>query len=121
MLAASLGAVAGLNLPCAFAQETSEQKDTSLPPVVVSEAIYPGLALSKPEYTGSRMGLTPLETPASVEVISGETIRARGDQSVREAVTRATGITGNPSPGNGGTSLTARGFAGQGSVMQLLD
>ncbi len=47
------------------------------------------MALSKPEYTGSRMGLTPLETPASVEVLSGETIRARGDQSVREAVTRA--------------------------------
>ncbi|WP_459568209.1 TonB-dependent receptor plug domain-containing protein [Cupriavidus sp. 8B] len=67
------------------------------------------------------MGLTPLETPASVEVISGETIPARGDQSVREAVTRATGITGNSAPGNGGTSLTARGFAGQGSVMHLLD
>ncbi|MGT2490269.1 TonB-dependent receptor plug domain-containing protein [Cupriavidus basilensis] len=52
--------------------------------------------------TGSRLGLTLLETPASVEVLSGETIRERGDQSVREAVTRTTGITSNGAPGNGG-------------------
>lgn len=122
MLAASVGTVASFNMPCVLAQESaSESRHTSLPAVTVSEAAQPGLALSKPEYTGSRLGLTPLETPASVEVLSGETIRARGDQSVREAVTRATGITANPAPGNGGTSLAARGFAGQGSVMQLLD
>src|SRR5207253_835596 len=47
--------------------------------------------------------------------------RERGDLSVREAVTRATGITSNGAPGNGGTALAARGFAGQGSVMQLYD
>lgn len=122
LLAASLGTVAGLNLPYAFAQETpAEKRESTLPAITVSEVAQPGLTLSKPEFTGSRLGLTPLETPASVEVLSGETIRARGDLSVREAVTRATGITANPAPGNGGTSLAARGFAGQGSVMQLLD
>ena len=125
LLAASLGAVASFNIPCAVAREAdTERKEGTLPAVTVSESArldQPGLALSKPEFIGSRLGLTPLETPASVEVLGGETIRARGDQSVREAVTRATGITGNPAPGNGGTSLTARGFAGQGSVMQLLD
>ncbi|WP_423195579.1 MULTISPECIES: TonB-dependent receptor [unclassified Cupriavidus] len=103
------------------AQSAAATGETSLPAVVVSESAQPGLALSRQAYTGSRLGLTPLETPASVEVISGETMRARGDQSVREAVTRATGITANPAPGNGGTSLAARGFAGQGSVMQLYD
>ncbi|WP_404994535.1 TonB-dependent receptor [Cupriavidus pauculus] len=122
LFAASLGTVASLNAPCAIAQELSEPKSKALPPVVISETPgAPGLALSTPTFTGSRLGLTPLETPASVEVLDGETIRARGDQSVREAVTRATGITGNPAPGNGGTSLAARGFSGQGSVMQLLD
>jgi len=100
MFAASLGTVASLNAPCAIAEELSESKNKALPPVVVSEtASAPGLALSTPAFTGSRLGLTPLETPASVEVLDGETIRARGDQSVREAVTRATGITGNPAPG----------------------
>lgn len=112
----SLGVIAALQLP-----QNAAAQDAALPAVVVSESAYPGLALTTPETTGSRLGLTPMETPASVEVLTGETIRERGDQTVREAVTRATGITANPAPGNGGTALAARGFAGQGSVMQLYD
>jgi iron complex outermembrane receptor protein len=38
-----------------------------------------------------------------------------------QAATRATGITGSPGPGNGGTAMAARGFSGHGSVMQLFD
>ena len=70
---------------------------------------------------GSRLNLNSLETPASVESLSGERIRARGDRSVQDAVTRTTGITNNGTPGNGGSSYSARGFVGQGSVMQLYD
>lgn len=92
-----------------------------LAPVVVQERTEPGLVLSQPASTGSRMGLTPLETPASIDVLTGDTIRARGDQSVREAVVRTAGMTSNAAPGNGGTALVARGFAGHGSVMQLYD
>ncbi|MBA2125443.1 TonB-dependent siderophore receptor [Hyphomicrobium methylovorum] len=81
-----------------------------------------GLNLSKPATSGSRLGLTPLETPASVEVISGETIRERGQTSVVDAVTQnAAGFTSTASPGNGGTGLATRGFSGHGSVMQLYD
>lgn len=132
-LALSLGAFAGLGADAAWAAEDarpseraqsqpSRSDSTVLPPVVISSASQPpGLALSEPTSTGSRLGLTPRETPASVEVLSGDTIRERGDLSVREAVTRATGITANGAPGNGGTALAARGFAGQGSVMQLYD
>ncbi|QOT80870.1 TonB-dependent receptor [Cupriavidus basilensis] len=132
-LALSLGAFAGIGADAAWAAEDAQPSEraqsqrsrgdsTVLPPVVVSSASQPpGLALSEPTSTGSRLGLTPLETPASVEVLSGDTIRERGDLSVREAVTRATGITSNGAPGNGGTALAARGFAGQGSVMQLYD
>jgi iron complex outermembrane receptor protein len=79
------------------------------------------LAIDEPTQTGSRLGLTPLETPASIEVLGGDTIRARGDVSVIDAATRATGITGSPGPGNGGTAMAARGFSGHGSVMQLFD
>lgn len=71
--------------------------------------------------TGSRLGLTILDTPASVETLSGDQIRARGDLSIVEAVTRATGISSVANPGNGGTALAARGFSGQGSVMILYD
>ncbi len=85
-------------------------------------ATKPGLNLDTPASTGSRLGLSPLETPASVEVISGETIRERGQQSVNDAVTQnATGFTNAGEPGNGGTSLTVRGFSGQNSVMRLYD
>ena len=82
----------------------------------------PGLNLDAPASTGSRLNLTPLETPASVQVIPGEAIRERGQQSVSDAVTQnAAGFTSLAAPGNGGTSLAARGFAGHGSVMQLYD
>lgn len=71
--------------------------------------------------TGSRLDLTPLQTPATVSIIEGELIRARGDMSIIEAQSRAVGITNVGNPGNGGTALAARGFAGQGSVLQLID
>ncbi|BBC71536.1 TonB-dependent receptor [Altererythrobacter sp. B11] len=69
--------------------------------------------------TGSRLGLSGLETPATVSIVDGDDIRARGDLSVIAAVTRATGVTNAGSPGNGGTALAMRGFSGQGSVLQL--
>lgn len=82
----------------------------------------PGLNLDTPAATSSRLGLTPLETPASVEVISGDTIRERGQTSVNEAVTQnATGFTSSAAPGNGGSSLSVRGFVGHSSVMRLYD
>jgi len=78
-------------------------------------------ALTTPDSTGSRLGLTPLETPASISVIDGDAIRAIGDMSIVEAESRAPGITSVANPGNGGTALAARGFSGQGSVLQLVD
>ena len=108
----------------AFAQSggtTNGGINNSLAPVQVEASRYAPLAIDEPSHTGSRLGLTPLETPASIEVLSGDTLRARGDVSVVEAVTRATGITATPGPGNGGTAMAARGFTGHGSVMQLFD
>jgi iron complex outermembrane receptor protein len=71
--------------------------------------------------TGSRLGLTPLETPASINIIDGDALRARGDLTVMDGVTRAPGVTNAGNPGNGGTALAMRGFDGQGSVLQLFD
>ncbi|WP_436318177.1 TonB-dependent receptor [Variovorax boronicumulans] len=98
-----------------------DRHNNSLAPVQVEASRHTPLAIDEPSQTASRLGLTPLETPASIEVLTGDTIRARGDVSVVEAVTRATGITGSPGPGNGGSALAARGFTGHGSVMQLFD
>jgi iron complex outermembrane receptor protein len=77
--------------------------------------------LKTPTQAGSRLDLTPLETPASIAVLDGDQIRTRGDPSIVDAVTRAPGITSAANPGNGGTALAARGFSGQGSVLQLTD
>jgi iron complex outermembrane receptor protein len=80
-----------------------------------------GLGLSEGAGTGSRLDLSPLLTPASIEVLSGDVIRQRGDSSIVESVTRAAGITSEATPGDGGTALSARGFVGHNSIMHLLD
>jgi iron complex outermembrane receptor protein len=77
--------------------------------------------LNTPDTTGSRLGLTPLETLATVSVLDGATIRARGDMSIADAESRAPGFTSVGSIGNGNTALAARGFTGQGSILQLID
>lgn len=82
----------------------------------------PGLNLQVPDAVGSRLGLSALETPASVEIVPGETIRQRGQTTVNQALTQdAAGFTSTAAPGNGDTGLAVRGFAGHGSVMQLYD
>ncbi|GGB91437.1 TonB-dependent receptor [Novosphingobium endophyticum] len=111
-------ALAALVLPTlGYAEDASEAADRS-------DILVLGTRTDEaevPTQTGSRLGLTILETPASVETLAGDVIRARGDLSIVDAVTRATGISSVANPGNGGTGLAARGFSGQGSVMQLYD
>lgn len=71
---------------------------------------------------GSRLGLTPLETPASVDIISGDVVRDRGQSRLAEAVSQnATGFSYIGTPGNGLASFSTRGFTGVGSVTSLYD
>ena len=115
-----LGGIAVLSL--AGAHPVAADNETVLKPVKVKvDDIQPDLNLTQPNTGGSRLQLTPLETPASIEVISGDTIRERGDTRVIDAITRAVGFSDVGAPGNGSTALAARGFNGQGSVMQLYD
>lgn len=100
----------------ARADEAADSRDTDILVVGRTQA-----ALTVPTSTGSRLGLTPLETPATVSIVDGEELRARGDLTIVDAVTRAPGISTSANPGNGGTALVARGFSGQGSVLQLYD
>jgi len=80
-----------------------------------------GPALDQPAATGTLLGLTPMETPASIEIISREQLTQRGDVSVTDAVARAAGISAFGHPGNGNSSLASRGFTGSTSVTQLYD
>lgn len=82
----------------------------------------PTLTLNQTASSGSRLNLTRLQTPASIEIINAETIAERGQHSVIDAVTQnATGFTASPAPGNGGLSFNTRGFTGNSTVMTLYD
>jgi iron complex outermembrane receptor protein len=77
--------------------------------------------MAVPAPTATRLGLTPLETPASLAIVTGETIRQRGDVTVEEAEVRMVGVTTQSSPGNGFAARTSRGFGGVNSMMKLYD
>jgi iron complex outermembrane receptor protein len=91
-------------------------------PSPAAAAAAPTLNLTGPASSGSRLNLTRLQTPASVEVITAETIAERGQHNVLDAVTQnATGFTASPAPGNGSLAFNTRGFTGNGTVMTLYD
>ena len=69
----------------------------------------------------SKLGLSVKQIPASIDVISGQAIRYRNDLSVLNAVSRSASFVGAGNPGNGGSSISARGFTGQDAVTKLYD
>lgn len=69
--------------------------------------------------TGSRLGLTSRETPASITVIDKATIEQRGAQTTQEALERAPGILVSSQPGSAG-SVSMRGFTGA-QITQLFN
>jgi iron complex outermembrane receptor protein len=69
----------------------------------------------------SRLPMTNFETPASVQALTGDVVRERGDRTVEDAETRMVGVTTQGSLGNGGGSRMARGFGGPNSVVRLYD
>lgn len=104
-----------LALPAAA---TAQQAATLAPIVVAAE---PPTMLGEPASTGSNLGLTPMQTPASVEVITREQLEERGDADIVDAIARSAGISAMPHPGNGLGALSMRGFTDSTSVMRLYD
>lgn len=94
-----------LNAVFAFAEENQAKVDnpTTLPEVVVEgqRPIMVGtgsLNLESPSQGSSRLGLTLREIPASINVITQETMQERGLRTVSEAIQAATGVTVGESP-----------------------
>ncbi len=110
-----------LAVPLVLATQSAmaQEAEGALPSVTVVGKAPRGLATSSS--TGSNLGVTPMQTPASIEVITQEQLRSRGDSSLIDAITRATGITSLGHPGNSGSALSARGFIDSTSVMRLYD
>jgi len=116
LAAACLLLCAGAAAP-AWAQDGTP----ALPPVeVVDSAPSPNgrIDLDATAETGSRLGLTLRETPASVSIVERAAIEARGAQDTQEILRGVAGVTAHDAPGNIGVSY--RGF-GSGSVSQLFN
>ncbi len=58
----------------------------------------------------SRLGLTPRETPATVEVVGADTIREQGYHTTIDTVKGATGVTAGDAPND--VAFAMRGFQG---------
>lgn len=117
----SLGALASVALP-AYAQQQAQAGDQTIEEaddIVVTAQRAGVLQLKQSAETSSRLGLSAMETPASVDVITKEMIRSLGDRTVVAAAARAPGVINNSSVF--GYSLSSRGFTGYTSVMQLYD
>jgi len=65
--------------------------------------------LDIPSETGSRLGLTARELPASLQVIPQAVMQARGHRTAGEAIESAVGVTVGDSPGNP-ANFSTRGF-----------
>lgn len=97
------------------------QNNVTMPTVEVSaSALRTGgvLDLDGQAGTGSRLGLTARETPASVSVVDRALIDERGAQDTQEVLRAIPGVTAHNAPGNIGVSY--RGF-GSNSISQLFN
>jgi len=67
------------------------------------------LLLDLPAATGSRLGLTVQETPASIDVITRELMRERGNTTTQQALTNSAGVVASQCFGV--TCVSMRGFS----------
>lgn len=81
----------------------------TLPEVVVREVRPTPLNTRSPVDSGSLLGLTPREIPATVEIIDRETMTQRGYRSVSEAAQGAVGVTAGDFPAEP-AGFSMRGF-----------
>lgn len=77
------------------------------------------MSIDEPSSTGSRLGLTPRETPASVTIVDRDTIEQRGSTDTQEILKSVPGVTAASPPGSAG-SVFYRGF-GASSLTQLFN
>ncbi|NKC01748.1 MAG: TonB-dependent siderophore receptor [Pseudomonadales bacterium] len=87
----------------------AEGADDYIEEVVVVAEVIDELGLTGPSDAGSRLGLSLLQTPATVEVIDGNTMRARGYKQVSDAVQSLPGVVSGESPAAPST-FSMRGF-----------
>lgn len=111
--------VGSLFAPLAWSQSPAEK---TLKPVTISASQTDAsekLPLDESNVTGSRLGLTARETPASVSIVNRATIEKRGAENTQEILASVPGVTAASPPGSAG-SVFYRGF-GASSLTQLFN
>ncbi|OAI05470.1 TonB-dependent receptor [Methylomonas methanica] len=108
----------------AVSQTQTSDSATTLDTVTVAGSVPLNPPNQKPQLdteaaTGSRLGLTPRETPASITIIDRATFEKRGAQTTQEALEKAPGILVSSQPGSAG-SVSMRGFTGA-QITQLFN
>ncbi|WP_437880172.1 TonB-dependent receptor [Pseudomonas sp. LRF_L74] len=102
-----------LFMPICSHHVLAEEADTlNLAPVQISDdASADPLHLDQPNATGSRLGLSARETPATVEVKTQADMQRKGLRTTKEAFADINGATVGNVPGNPAV-LSMRGFTG---------
>lgn len=97
----------------------AEENALDLPATTISarQEQPSGVILDQPIKTGSRLGLTARETPASVSVADRSIIEERGAKDTQDVINSMTGINASANPGFGGF-VSYRGFT-QNQITQL--
>ncbi len=92
----------------AQAQDATPDPLVQVPAVQVT-APAASTPLDRPDATASRLGLTPRETPATIDAVTAPTIQERGYQHVQDAIDSLPGVTSGGSPADP-VGLSMRGF-----------
>ncbi len=89
--------------------ETALAVDVTLRVTSFAEEVQVAADLGETHTTGSRLGLTRQETPASVDIITQDVIQARGADTASSALRYTTGLTSSLRPGASAV-FSSRGF-----------
>lgn len=108
-------------LLCALSLNAVADEALVLPDVLVSDRPIPvdGVLLDTPSQTGSRLGLTPRETPASISIVNRQQIEQRGARTTQDMLAGVPGLNAASPPGSAG-SVSYRGFSGA-QITQLFN
>ncbi|MHC2144956.1 TonB-dependent receptor [Pseudomonas sp. 210_17 TE3656] len=108
-------------LLCALSFNASAEAPLTLPDLRIDGRADAddGVLLDTPSQTGSRLGLTPRETPASVNIVNRQQIEQRGAQTTQDMLAGVPGMTAASPPGSAG-SVAYRGFSGA-QITQLFN
>lgn len=99
---------------------TNAASDETLESVIITASKIQTTSLNDAATSGSRLGISALDLPATLSAISGEAIELRGDTNMVDAVSHSPGLAATANSGSGGYGFAVRGF-GSSSVTILYD